>query len=115
MRYLLLIYGSDEDWTELPESETAPVIAEHISFGTDLRKVGAYVASEALQPSSTATTVRVSNGKPLVTDGPYIEAKEQIGGFYLIDVENLDEALKWATRLAGFDGGAVAVWPVLDV
>jgi hypothetical protein len=115
MRYMLVIYGNDEDWTQRSEEELAPIMAEHESFGTDLRKAGAYVAAEALQPSSTATTIRMTDGEPLLTDGPYIETKEQIGGFYLIDVEDLDQALEWGKRLAGFESNPIAVWPAVDM
>lgn len=110
---MLMIYGNDEDWTQRSEAELAPIMAEHESFGNDLRKARAFVAADALQPSSTATTIRLKDGEPLLTDGPYIESKEQIGGFYLIDVENLDQALEWGTRLARFEENPVAVWPAI--
>jgi hypothetical protein len=114
MRYMLVIYGNDDDWTQRSEDELAPIMAEHESFGTDLRKAGAYVAAEALQPSSTATTIRITDGQPLLTDGPYIETKEQIGGYYLIDVDSEDEAVRWAERLAIFNEQAVEVRPVIE-
>lgn len=115
MRYMLIIYGNDEDWTQRPESELAPIMAEHESFGDDLRKAGSFVAADALQPSSTVTTIRLNNGEPLLTDGPYIESKEQIGGFYLIEVDDLDQALAWGTRLASFEENPIAVWPAIDI
>jgi hypothetical protein len=114
MRYMLVIYGNDEDWTTRPAEEIEPVLAAHESFGADLRKAGAFVAAEALQPSSTATTIRLNNGQPLITDGPFLETKEQIGGFYLIEVDNLDAALEWGTRLARFEENPIAVWPVFE-
>ena len=115
MRYMLVIYGNDEDWTQRPAADLEPILSEHESFGEDLRRAGKLVASEALHPSSTVTTIRMKDGEPLVTDGPYIESKEQIGGFYLIDVADLDEALEWGKRLAGFEESAVTVWPVIDM
>ena len=114
MRYMLVIYGNDEDWTQRPAEELAPVIAEHESFSEALRKAGKLVASEALYPSPTATTIRMKDGEPLLTDGPYVESKEQIGGFYLIDAANLDEALEWGKRLASFED-TVSVWPVIEM
>lgn len=115
MRYMLVIYGTDEDWTKLSEAELGPAMAAHQSFAEDLQSAGAFVAAEALQPSSTVTTIRLKDDEPLLTDGPYIESKEQIGGFYLIDVDNLDQALEWGKRLASFAATAVAVWPVIDM
>ncbi len=115
MRYLLMIYGNDEDWTQQSEEELEPIMNEHESFTSDLQKAGAFIAAEALQPSATTTTIRLEQGKPLLTDGPYIESKEQVGGFYLIDVENLDDALGWAKRLASFEENPVVVWPAIDM
>jgi hypothetical protein len=115
MRYMLVIYGNDEDWTQRPQEELQPSMAEHESFSTDLRKAGAFVAAEALQPSTTVTTIRLKDGEPLLTDGLFAEAKEQIGGFYLIDVDNLDEALKWGKRLAQFEANPIAVWPAVEM
>lgn len=115
MRYMLVIYGNDEDWTKLSEAELGPTMAAHQSFTEDLQSAGAFVAAEALQPSSTVTTIRLKDDEPLLTDGPYIESKEQIGGFYLIDVDNLDQALEWGKRLAHFETTAVAVWPAIDM
>ncbi|MEX2425345.1 MAG: YciI family protein [Thermomicrobiaceae bacterium] len=112
---MLIIYGNDEDWTQYPESEIAGTMVQHESFTRDLQDAGAFVASDALQPSSTSTTIRMKDNEPLLTDGPFIESKEQIGGYYLIDVENLDQALEWGKRLAAFDGGPVVVWPAIDM
>jgi hypothetical protein len=114
MRYMLVIYGKNEDWSTRPAEEIDPVLAAHESFGTDLRKAGAFVAAEALQPSSTATTIRLKDGQPLITDGPFLETKEQIGGFYLIEVDNLDAALEWGNRLARIEENPISVWPVFE-
>ena len=115
MRYMLVIYGNDDDWTQRPVEELEPILSEHESFSEDLRRAGKLVSSEALQPSSTVTTIRMKDDEPLLTDGPYIESKEQIGGFYLIDVADLDEALEWGKRLAGFEESPVTVWPVIEM
>lgn len=115
MRYLLVIYTDDDDWTQRPEEEIEPVLQEHQSFSDDLRSAGAFVAAEALQPSSTVTTLRLNGPQPLVTDGPYAEGRAQIAGFYLIDVANLDEAIAWSTRLVRFEEHPVEIRPVYDV
>jgi hypothetical protein len=115
VRYLLVLYGNDQDWTKRPPEDLEPILAEHGRFSNDLRKADSFVAAEALQPSTTATTVRLQDGEPLLTDGPYIETKEQLAGFYLIEAENLDCALEWAKRLAIFDGEPVEVRPVVEI
>lgn len=115
MRYLLVIYGNDEDWTQRPEDEIEPVLREHQTFSEDLRSAGVLIAAEALQPSSTVTTMRLNGTQPLVTDGPYAETREQIAGFYLIDVANLDEAIAWSTRLVRIEESPIEIRPVYDV
>lgn len=115
MRYMLVIYGNDEDWTQRPAEDLEPILSEHESFSEDLRRAGKLVSSEALQPSSTVTTIRMNDGEPLLTDGPYIDSKEQIGGFYLIEAANLDEALEWGKRLSRFEENPITVWPVIEM
>jgi hypothetical protein len=114
VRYMLIIYGSDRDWTQDDPAELEPVMAAHTAFGEDLRNANAYVAAEALQPSESTTTVRVQDGEALVTDGPYVESKEQIAGFYMVDAADFDQALEWAKRLADFNGSPVEIRPVID-
>lgn len=99
MRYLLLIHVDEKqlkDWT--PE-QWDKAMAGCKDMIADMQQAGVYLASERLQPTATATTVRVRNGKTLLTDGPFIETKEQLGGFYMIDVPGQEEALEWAKRL----------------
>ena len=115
MRYLLVIYGTDDDWTQRPPEDLQPILAEHDAFSKALRAAGAYVAAEALQPSSTATSLRIQGEEVVVTDGPYIETKEQLAGFYLVEAENLDRALEWARRLVRFDREPVEVRPVIEI
>jgi hypothetical protein len=99
MQYMLLIYGDEQGWGQIPDERRGEIFGEFFAYSEALEKAGALVAGSALQPTQTATTVRVADGEPLVTDGPYAETKEQLGGYYLIDVETLDEALDWAARV----------------
>ena len=115
MRYMLVIYGSGDDWTQRPPEENEPILAQHQSFTEDLRKANAFVAAEALHARSSVTTIRMRGTEPVLTDGPFIETKESIGGFYLIDVDNLDQALEWGQRLARFEENAIEVWPVVEM
>ncbi|HEX6064924.1 MAG TPA: YciI family protein [Longimicrobiales bacterium] len=109
MRYLILIY---ENEATAPQDESE--MQRWFAYTDELRKAGVMLGGEALHPTSAATTVRLKNGKRVVTDGPFAETKEQLGGFYLIDVPNLDEALKWAEKIPSADRGPVEVRPVLD-
>src|ERR671916_768294 len=99
MQFALLIYDDEASWANLSEEESKAIMDEWWSYTEELKKSGAYVAGEALQPVATAKSVRVRDGEQLVTDGPFAETKEQFGGFYVIDVETLDEALEWAARI----------------
>jgi hypothetical protein len=109
MRYLILIY---ENEATAPQNESE--MQRWIEYTDELSKAGVMLGGEALHPTSAATTVRLKNGKRVVTDGPFAETKEQLGGFYLIDVPNLDEALKWAEKIPSADRGPVEVRPVMD-
>lgn|SRR5690606_18461915 len=110
MRYLILIYDSEADAPETTDAE----MQEWFDYTERLRKSGAYVAGEALMPTSTATTVRKKGSKVMTTDGPFAETREQLGGFYMIDVDNLDEALKWAADIPSVGRGPVEVRPVME-
>jgi len=114
MIYLLMIYADETDWTTKSEAEMAPIMREHERLEQDLRKAGKYRGCGGLAPTSAATTVRLSAGKPIVTDGPYAETKEQFGGYYLVDATDLDEALSFANRIPGVGNRAVEIRPVLD-
>ena len=110
MKYLLLIYGSEANAAKGPPDES--VIKEYVAVADSLRQRGQYLAAERLQPSSTATTVRVKDGKTLTTDGPFAETKEQLGGFYFIEAKDLDEAVAYAARLPAARSGSVEVRPI---
>lgn len=111
MQYLLMIYG-DESMEATPE-EQGKVFKAYMEFTEAIKAEGIMLAGDALKPTSTATTVRVRNGEALHTDGPFAETKEQLGGYYLIDVPDLDAALAVAARLPGSWHGSVEVRPIL--
>ena len=110
MRYLILIYES-ESQAEPPSEEE---LGRWFEYTERLKSSGAYLAGEALQPTSTATTVRRKGGKVLTTDGPFAETKEQLGGFYMVECADLDEALKWAADIPSVERGPVEVRPVME-
>lgn len=114
MRYLLAIYENEKVWESLSKEETDRMLQEYADFTESIRKSGNYVGGDALQPVATATTVRIRDGKRLTTDGPFAETKEQLGGFYLIDAENLDQAIAIASRIPNARTGSIEVRPVMD-
>ncbi len=113
MQYLLLIYGDQNGWESMSEEERGQIFQAYGSFTQDLEQSGAMVGGNALQPTQTATTVRVRNDETLTTDGPFAETKEQLGGYYLVNVDSLDEALEWAAKIPGARHGAIEVRPVM--
>ena len=112
MRYMLLIYLEEN---ALSESERAECYEESAQLARDLDAKGQYLAAAPLHPTSTATSVRIRDGKRLVTDGPFAETREQLGGYFLIDAPDLDEALRIAARIPGARAGTVEVRPVIEV
>jgi hypothetical protein len=112
MQYLLTLYANEAGWSNMSKSEQEQGVAAYMAYGEALRAAGAWVGSNRLQPISTATTVRTIHGKTQVLDGPYVDSKEQLGGYYLIDVPDLDAALSWAARCPGAGHGIVEVRPV---
>jgi hypothetical protein len=112
MRYMLLIYG---DETILDEAERQDCYRESAQLANDLKKSGHFLATAPLHLTPTATSVRVRGGKRLVTDGPFAETREQLGGYFLIDAENLDEAIAIAGRIPGARWGTVEVRPVIEL
>jgi len=114
MKYLCLIYENEKNWETMPQSDAEAIMKEYFAFTEDIRKKGKYVAGEALQPTPTATTVRVRNGKISTTDGPFVETKEQLGGFYLIDAKDLNDAIQVAARIPSARLGSIEVRPVVD-
>ena len=115
MQYMLLIYGNERDWDQLGEAERSKVFGEFMQFTQDIVKSGNYKAGDPLEPTTTASTVRLRNGKLLTTDGPFAETKEQLGGYYLVEASNLDEALGIAARIPAARWGSIEVRPVRKV
>ncbi len=117
MRYLVLIYDeqSANPSPEPPDPATwGPVLEEYNAYTKMLRDSGAYVAGEALQPVTSATTIRVRDGQTMTTDGPFAETKEALGGFYMIDAKDLDEALELGAKCPGAKFGSIEVRPIVD-
>ena len=110
MQYALTIYAAPR---ELTPEEGQAMTAEYFKVTEEMRGAGAFLAGEGLQPVSTATTVRVPNGERIVTDGPFAETKETLGGFYLLECKDLDEAIDWAAKIPGAKNGCVEVRPVI--
>jgi hypothetical protein len=113
MRYLALIY-TDENavWSD---EEQQQVMTDYIAFGEEGAKAGVLTGvGEALQPTSTATTVQVRAGETVTTDGPFAETKEQLGGFYLFECANLDQAIEWAAKIPGAKHGSIEVRPIME-
>ena len=113
MQYMLLIYGDQSQWGSMSEEEMGQVMQAYGTFTQELQDSGAMVAGDALQRTDTATTVRVRNDETLTTDGPFAETKEQLGGYYLVNVGSLDEALEWAAKIPGARHGSIEVRPVM--
>ena len=116
MQYMLLIYNDEKAFGKMTEQERGALFQQYGQFTEGIRKSGAFVAGAPLQPSSTATTVRAKNGKNVSTDGPFAETKEQLGGYYLVEAKNLDEALAIAGRIPSVGvGGVIEVRPIMDM
>ena len=107
MQYLLLIYSNEETTPSSPE-----IMQEYMGFSADTRAQGQYVAGDRLQNVATATTVRVKDGKTITTDGPFAETREQLGGYYLVNAKDLDEAVGLAARIPAARWGSVEVRPI---
>ena len=115
MRYALLIYASEQEWAAQSEEQSQAVNQEYMAFTKDIIDRGLMKGGEALQPTSTATTVRVRNGETLTTDGPFAETKDQLGGFYLVDCKDLDEAIEVAAGIPDARRGSIEVRPIMEI
>ena len=115
MKYMLLIHDDEKEWAKMTDAERQKIYGEYGAFSAELRAAGQYLAGSQLQPTSTATSVRVRDGKRLVTDGPFAETTEQLGGFFLIDAADLDEALAIAARIPSAKKGTVEVRPIVEL
>ena len=113
MQYLLMVYRNDADFGKMDAAERKNVTAEYGVFTQSIIQSGHFKAGDGLQPTSTATTVRVRDGKTLTTDGPFAETREQLGGYYLVEAKDLDTALAIAARIPGAKTGSIEVRPVM--
>jgi hypothetical protein len=114
MKFLCIIYNDESQYANATPEDIAATFQAHGEFGEAAGKAGVLVGGEGLQPTATATTVRVRDGERMLTDGPYAETKEQLGGYYLIECQDLDDALSWAARIPEAKTGAVEVRPLMD-
>jgi hypothetical protein len=112
MEYILLLYVNEAGWSKLTKAEQEQGVAAYMAYSEALKKANALKGLNRLQGSAAATTVRVANGKSQVLDGPYADSKEQLGGYYLLDVPDLDAAISWAARCPAASHGVVEVRPV---
>jgi hypothetical protein len=115
MQYLLLIYGEEKAWTEMSDAERNRMYGEYMTFTADIKQSGHWIGGNPLQPVHTATTVRVRDGKVSTTDGPFAETREQLGGYYLVEAKDLDEATGLAARVPGAKLGSIEVRPVMPI
>lgn len=114
MKYLCLIYSDETLWGKLPKSEELDMMTEYRAFGESIKTSGHWLSGFRLQDTPTATTVRVRDGKMSTTDGPFAETKEQLGGFYLIEARDLNDAVQVAGRIPGARMGSIEVRPVWE-
>ena len=112
MKYLLLIYGDESGFERMSQSDGEKAMAAFMAYTEAVKKAGVYVDSNRLRPTNTASTVTMDGGKAKVLDGPYAETKEQLGGYYMIEVPDLDAAISWAARCPATSYGRVEVRPV---
>jgi hypothetical protein len=112
MKYMLLIYSNEAGMQNASKAEVDQMMGAYSAYSEAIAKAGVMVGADRLQRSSSATTVRTTGGKTQVLDGPYVESKEQLGGYFLIDVPDLDAALSWASRCPGASHGVVEVRPI---
>lgn len=113
MKYALLIYTSEAEHAKMTEAEQQANMGAYFAFTNEISEAGVNMGGEALMPTAMATTVRVQNGKTLTTDGPFAETKEQLGGFYIVDCKDLDEAIAYAAKIPDASHGSVEVRPLM--
>jgi len=114
MKYMLLIYHDEQSWSAINETERQQIYSDYRKLREELLARGQFVTGSQLQPISTATSVRVRDGKELVTDGPFAETHEQLGGYFLVEAENLDEATSIAARIPSAKTGTIEVRPLVE-
>jgi hypothetical protein len=114
MKYMLNIYGDMSAYDDLTPEQNAEIMQAYDAFWREASDKGVILAGEGLQGPETATAVKVRNGERMVTDGPFAETKEQLGGFYLLECKDLDEAIEWAAKIPGAQNGTIEVRPVMN-
>ena len=112
MKYILLIYGDERVWASLSREEMEKIYAEHRAYGEAMMKANVMRDGSELKPVAMATSVKFTNGKPRTIDGPFAETKEQLAGYYVIEVDNLEQAIAWAEKMPGMSTGTVEVRPL---
>jgi hypothetical protein len=115
MKYMLLIHDEEQAWGKLSEPERQEIMANYRQFSEQIKASGHYVSGSQLAPTSAATSVRIRNGKRVVTDGPFAETREQLGGYYLVEAKNLDEAIALAERVPSARTGTIEVRPLVEM
>jgi hypothetical protein len=115
MRYMLLIYASEADYSHMISEERAAIMQGHSTFVQEAMQRGILMGGAPLQATSTARTVRIRQGKTLITDGPFAETKEQLAGTYILDCKNLDEAIELATKIPDALHGSIEIRPLMEV
>jgi hypothetical protein len=115
VQYLCLIYSDESQWPKLPKDEHDRILGEYLGYLEDIRQSGHYLGCNRLQPTGAATTVRVRSGRLTTTDGPFAETKEQLGGYFLLEAHDLNEAIQLAARIPGARYGSIEVRPVREV
>jgi hypothetical protein len=113
MKYLLLIYEAEANWTAKTDAQKEATLAAHRALGDKERADGKWLAAHRLMPTEAATSVHLAGGKPVVTDGPFAETREALGGFYLLDCVDLDEAISYASMLSAAESGIIEIRPVM--
>jgi hypothetical protein len=114
MKYLCLIYDEEKLWETMPKDKAETIMGEYRAFTGDIQKSGHYVGGYQLQPTQAATTVRIRNGRVSTTDGPFAETKEQLGGYYLIEAKDLNDAIQVASRIPSAKYGSIEVRPLVE-
>jgi hypothetical protein len=112
MKYMLMIYGNERRWDDASDAEKQQVYEAHNAYAEAMAQAGVMRGGYELKPIATATTIRFDNGNATTLDGPFAETKEQLGGYYVIEVDNLEQALEWAGKMPGMTNGAVEVRPL---
>jgi hypothetical protein len=114
MQFMLLIYTDESGQQTVPEDELRHMYAQYGTFSRELKDAGKLGPNEELDHPTTARSLRLENGQPVITDGPYAETREQLGGFYLIEADSMDEALRWAAKVPSAAHGTIEVRPIKD-